>query len=252
MSSFDIRSLLDFKPPRYLCQKCKALLYHLDRFEYKYLYCPMCKVKYLPTQEFSFLESGKYLDSINCGIIFDNLITQGQKLAAIANQFNKASFTYYPPLRSLFEAINNATKFIHFTTYGLSYSIYGALKLKAQLIPIRGIASNIPQKFAEEINKNNNEALNLEMVIFEQSPSSENWAKMPHQKFIVIDGLLAFKGSANLTEDGWRKTAVGLDNIEIVTDIKEIVDINNKLFSPIWGENKSSDINEILMEVIEY
>jgi hypothetical protein len=47
--------------------------------------------------------------------------------------------------------------------------------------------------------------------------------------------LLAFKGSANLTMDGWRKAAKGLDSIEVATDVKEVIDLNNRLFSPVWG-----------------
>lgn len=31
--------------------------------------------------------------------------------------------------------------------------------------------------------------------------------RAPHQKVLVVDGLLAFKGSANLTTAGWRKAA---------------------------------------------
>jgi len=59
---------------------------------------------------------------------------------------------------------------------------------------------------------------------------------MPHQKLVVIDGLLAFKGAANLTLAGWRKAAQGRDVVEVVTDVDEVIDLNNRLFSPIWAE----------------
>ncbi len=64
---------------------------------------------------------------------------------------------------------------------------------------------------------------------------------------IIIDGLLAFKGSANLTLSGWRKAAQGRDVIELVTDLKEVVDLNNRYFSPIWAEFQNTQ--QITMEL---
>jgi hypothetical protein len=52
----------------------------------------------------------------------------------------------------------------------------------------------------------------------------------------VIDGLVAFKGSANLTLTGWRKAMKGLDHVEVVTNVTEVIDLHNKLFSPVWAQ----------------
>jgi phosphatidylserine/phosphatidylglycerophosphate/cardiolipin synthase-like enzyme len=59
---------------------------------------------------------------------------------------------------------------------------------------------------------------------------------MPHQKLVVIDGLFAFKGSANLTLPGWRKSARGRDLVEIVTDVDEVIALHNRFFARLWGE----------------
>ena len=66
--------------------------------------------------------------------------------------------------------------------------------------------------------------------------SESSWRDMPHQKLIVIDGLLAFKGSANLTLNAWRKAAAGRDVVEVVTQVDEVIAMHNRYFSPIWAE----------------
>jgi hypothetical protein len=62
-----------------------------------------------------------------------------------------------------------------------------------------------------------------------------------HQKLVIIDGLLAFKGSANLTLNGWRKAAKGLDLVEVVTDVNEVTQLHNEYFSPAWGQSSKHD-----------
>jgi hypothetical protein len=51
----------------------------------------------------------------------------------------------------------------------------------------------------------------------------------------VIDGLLAFKGSANLTMTGWRKAEIGHEEIEVITDVKKAIALHNRYFSPVWA-----------------
>jgi hypothetical protein len=239
MSDFDIGTLLEFKPPKFLCKKCRSLLYKAAMDWKKRLsWCPVCKVKYVPKDTYEFFQVENYLRDHNKGsnyIEFKDAVAHGQKLAAIAYHFSKDN-EWYPPMRAFFEALSIAEKFIHFVTYGLSHSFYGALKLKSQLIPVRGVAANIHPEFAEEINSHHPEAPNLNIKIFEQRQINIDWESIPHQKLIVIDGLMAFKGAANMTNSGWRKAARGRDHIEIVTNIQEVVELHNKLFSPIWSE----------------
>lgn len=243
MSNFDIGTLLNYKPPRIFCEKCKALLFSIPYdWDKKIAWCPNCKVKYIPTEQFRIYDTIEYLKSTGNAISFKNPIAHGQQLASIAHNFNKGSQSY-PPMRALFEAFASARQFIHFTTFGLSHILFGALKLKAQNIVVRGIAANIHPDFTPEINDYPHEAVKLEIRTFERSHHKHDWKNIPHQKLIVIDGLIAFKGTANLTNEGWRKAALGLDHVEIVTNIKEISELHNKLFSPIWAEsNNNSEI----------
>lgn len=246
MSNFDIGTLLDFKPPKFFCENCKALLYQVSiAWKKEEATCPVCKVKYLPSKQYNYYQVHQYLKDNGHTLHFEDPIKQGQKLAAIAYNLNQGK-EHYPPMRALFETLNGAKKFIHFTTFGLSHILFGALKLKAQSIPIRGIAANIHPDFATEIKDYSNEAPNLAIQIFTRNDSGQKWSNIPHQKLIVVDGLMAFKGAANMTNDGWRKAASGRDHVEVVTNIKEVVELNNKLFSPIWADLRKS--NALMME----
>jgi phage FluMu protein Com len=223
---FDILSLLRFGPPEYFCTECNALLYDFARAD-EGIKCPVCKSIFkISTNPLS-----------HCTLEFDNLLEHGKQLARIALFFEAMEEfpDIYPPMHILFMAIDAAEKFIHFTTFGLSHIILGALKLKAQTIPVRGIVSNVPSDFVKELEPSHENPY-LHVKIFEQG--TDHYLQIPHQKMIVIDGMMAFKGAANLTISGWRKVATGHDYIEVVTNFKEVVELNNKLFSPIWYKTK--------------
>jgi phosphatidylserine/phosphatidylglycerophosphate/cardiolipin synthase-like enzyme len=131
---------------------------------------------------------------------------------------------------------NKAQKFIHFTTFGINQQILGALKLAAQRIRVRGIVSLPPDQawLLPELECYRNEAPGLEIKAV--CASSRNWEELPHQKLVVIDGLLAFKGSVNLTQTAWRKAARGYDEVEVLTDVEKVINLHNRYFSPIWGD----------------
>ncbi|HYX72879.1 MAG TPA: phospholipase D-like domain-containing protein [Nitrososphaera sp.] len=140
-----------------------------------------------------------------------------------------------PPMRALYKTLGHAKSFVHLVTYGISQMHLGALKVIAQKVQVRGIISNADTYLSEEIRDYAAEAPELKLRLFNQS-SSRAERNQPHQKLVVIDGLLAFKGSANLTLSGWRKAAIGRDVIEVVTDINSVKNLHNRLFSPIWAE----------------
>jgi phosphatidylserine/phosphatidylglycerophosphate/cardiolipin synthase-like enzyme len=259
MQSFDITSLLRFKPPKYLCEKCYALLLDAPyNWRTKSARCPVCGVEYHPGEKIAFfpVHIRAYLKNKHLEIQFNDLIEHSQRLASIADdarhflaQFGEDGILY-PPIRALFEVLLNAKKFVHFTTYGISHMFLGALKMAAQRVDVRGIVSNVEGSMLQELTEYGDEAPKLNIKIFKRSGRPESWDTTPHQKIIVVDGLIAFKGSANLTISGWRKAAQRRDVIEVVTDIKEIVDIHNRFFSPIWAE--FSDVQEITMETLPF
>ncbi|GAH10746.1 unnamed protein product, partial [marine sediment metagenome] len=57
-----------------------------------------------------------------------------------------------------------------------------------------------------------------------------------HQKLIVVDGSIAFKGSANATLDGWTKQG---NLIEFVTDRQEIQRLNHLYFAKYLAKKRN-------------
>lgn len=249
--SFDIESLLRFSPPRFLCAKCYGILTsspYDDKSDKEI--CPICKVEYRATEEFhSFREYIKYLKGSH-EIQFSDLFTHCQNLASIsrwARLFlrspNEPIITY-PPIRALFESLQKAEKFVHFITLGISELFLGAIKLTAQRIDIRGIVSNPSKKIIDELRKYPDEAPNLDIKIYEGKDESKKPKSIPHNKLIIIDGLMAIKGSANLHHLAWRKAIEGHEEIDIVTDVKKVIELNNSYFSRIWS--KLSAIEDVI------
>jgi phosphatidylserine/phosphatidylglycerophosphate/cardiolipin synthase-like enzyme len=240
MPGFDIDSLLRFTPPEFLCERCCALLTNVSpalnganhaAHPPAPLRCTVCGVAYVPTEEHP--NPGVYLASRGFALHFGDIIAHSRELARIANALRSTmsgGSNDYPPMRALLEALTGAKQFIHFTTFGMSALLLGALKLAAQRVDVRCIVSGLKhESMFRELNDFQDEAPRLQARIFHNEGQF-----FPHQKLIVIDGLLAFKGSANMTDFGWRKAAQGREVIEIVTDVNEVIDLHNRYFAPVW------------------
>lgn len=245
--SFDIDTLLNFRPPSYHCEKCYGLLSSQD-FSYtikEKATCPICKVEYIVTDRFKYSRDvGSYLESQYLGIKFDNLIAHSKTLAWIGYKLRTASknkFLKFQPMRALLESLGRAEKFVHFASYGLSHLLLGSLKSTALRVPVRGIVSKPEDYVVDEIKRCPDETPALKIQVYGNVESVQKEKPIPHQKIIIIDGLIAFKGSANLTVSGWRKAAEGREIIDFVTDVQEVIDLNNKYFSPIWAEFSDFD-----------
>lgn len=131
----------------------------------------------------------------------------------------------------------SAKKFVHFTTYKISHVFIGSLKTVAQKIPVRGIVSGMDQNSTlEELTTYQRDAYGLNVKVFQR----DNSKVIPHQKIIIIDGLLAIKGSTNLTLNGWRNAEQGLDMIEVATNLREVTELNNRYFSPVWASTSNT------------
>jgi hypothetical protein len=226
---FDLDSLLSFAPPQYLCERCCALLTAVpEQFAYR---CPVCAVAYVPTDEHP--SAAHYLAARGLALRHDDVLAHGRRLALIAQQARagmQGQSPDYPPLRALLEALNTAQHCVHFTTFGISALLVGALKLAAQRIDVRGIISGIKRdEMFRELEGYASEAPRFRARLFSQD---SQW--FPHQKIVIVDGLLAFKGSANMTDIGWRKAAQGREVIEVITDVREVIELNNRFFSPVW------------------
>ncbi len=182
MSNFDISTFRTFNPPKFRCKKCCALLRSMRFSGIDKVFCPVCNVAYVGKQ--TLYDYRKYLKGHDLFIQTDGMIEHCQKLAGIVAFFNDNSADY-PPMKALLDAINAARSFIHFTTYGLSWIIYDALKLKAQTTPICGIASNISTNFLEELNNYPLERGKMQLQVYGQRKQGEEWDAVPHQKLLV-------------------------------------------------------------------
>jgi hypothetical protein len=135
-------------------------------------------------------------------------------------------------------ALSEARSFVHFISWGITQLMIGALKVTAQRVPVRGIVSgSVGEQIMCEVDDFKNESPNLDIKFCETAGLRS--IDIPHQKLIVIDGLLAFKGSANLTQKSWRSAAKGMEIIEVVSNIDEIISLHNQFFSTIWGKMKN-------------
>ncbi|MEP7293296.1 MAG: phospholipase D-like domain-containing protein [Chloroflexota bacterium] len=235
MYSFDIDALLRFTPPLCLCERCFGLLGEIGDA------CPVCGVRYVASQQFP--TTASYLAYKGLDLHFDDLIAHCRDLAQIARS-TRDSFAapqpFYLPMRALLAALQTAERFVHFTTYGISALLLGALKLTAQTVDVRGIIAGVKtENMLRELTDYKDEAPRLNLRLYQESQF------FPHQKIVVIDGLLAFKGSANMTDFGWRKAAHGREVLEPVTDVAEVVDLHNRFFSPVWAAGDTTE--KILM-----
>jgi hypothetical protein len=242
--TLDILSLLNLEQPLAQCQKCLAILPKLARNHKQQIYCSHCGVEYIVNSKFPievvrshFRKQRLYINDI------DDIFEHCKRLASIAHRIQQNT-PDYPPIRGLLEAYKQAKRFIHVNSWGISREFLMTLKLVAQDIPVRGIISLSPDQnwLLDELHNYKNEAPNLQIKTI--CASSDNWDNLPHQKLIVIDGLLAFKGSANLTLAAWRKAQWNYDEVEVVTDVAKVINLHNRYFSSVWA--KLSDYGEAI------
>lgn len=144
-SHFDNQSLTNLPPVLAHCEKCLAISKAMCRNQNQQIYCPVCRVEYVVHDNFHIEPFRAYFRKRGLYIDIDNPIEHIKNLKVIASNVQQYS-PDYPPVKGLFEAINTAQKFIHFTTFGINQQILGALKLTAQRIQVRGIVSLPPDQ----------------------------------------------------------------------------------------------------------
>lgn len=235
MKNFDILSLIDFEPPGWLCDNCLYMFgantksfFDSDQELTKetWLECPVCKKQYFDTKGLIDIES-------------KDTMTHVLKLAKIGSEMQRGiKDRKISPMYVLLEALLAAESFVHISTYGIHQVLLGSLKILSHKIDVRGIISNADGEIATEIRKHENEHPRMKLIPIPQTTRSEN---TPHAKLIIIDGLLAFKGSVNFTLAGWRKLAKSRnEELDVITDVGRIQELNNTLISENWLQHNPS------------
>ena len=239
---FDITSILDFNPPQYICPACRGLMRSYNS-DYKQTptehSCPLCNVVYdveigEPHDDPWHISTLDYFKRNGLRLDHDDLLSHATTLAKVVrdSRGRRGNGTdAWPTMRTFFEVVSRAKYFVHFCSYGMSHQLIGALKMASMRVPVFGFASNVESSTRAELTEYPTEAPGL---IAKVIPTEQNIYDAPHQKLLIVDGLVAFKGSTNLTMAGIRRADRGLDLSETVTDYAEITELNNKLFAPVW------------------
>jgi hypothetical protein len=238
--SFDIEALRHFRPATYWCKKCFALWRNplsecVSYNDHSFLACNICKVKYRPADKYKYRDFPEYLNESSVQPLSHIDVYSHARLFADTPWALRQRSPRLPPLFLLMDTLKSAKSFVHFVSVGITEIMMGILKMAAQSVSIRGIVAGraIGENVISHIKDFKNESPNLEMAFwnYDQFRAMDE----PHQKLIVVDGLLAFKGSSNLTQTAWRSAMNNMDVIEAVSDIEEVINFHNDFFSPLWA-----------------
>jgi phospholipase D-like protein len=265
VAGFDITTLNEFAPPAARCPRCLGLWvedYGAPRVRFS---CPVCSAEFQPpafpilsnpTGDQIFDLGGSpflttyssmygYVFSASPGLRVDlgeNPLSHATGLAQLAAELRGADDDH-PPLQSLMRLLLAARSFIHITTFGLDEFTLGLLELAAQRVLVSTTVSGLDDKMIKVLAPASAEAPALEVRVEggRHDPGDQN-----HGKLIVVDGLLAVTGSTNFTHKAWRKAAVSMEIVEVVTDVRRVSEFNNRYFAPTWARLAAPDTRQSL------
>jgi PLD-like domain len=235
----------------FLCPRCRAILGNpVESDDQGVATCQTCRSRFIPDPSCDYcngkppgqrpcLEVEAFLREWWSAVEIPDVLCHYGLLLEASKQVTREVDYMGNVLTGLFQSLAEAKGFVHFTSWGISHLMLGALKLLSeQNVSVNGIVSGAHPSVIEEVTRSPfEESILMNIVVFPREDSR----RMPHQKLLVIDGLLAFKGSANLTTAGWRKADEQREMIEVVTDPAEIAKLHNRYFSTAWlqwGSNR--------------
>lgn len=158
-------------------------------------------------------------------------------VGALSEEFPSLRFDdsrpQYRPLNHLIEALTMGKHFIHVVTESIDKFFLGMLALKfyEKDIEIHILVWH-PNKLYEDLSKLWKHSVLLKGYERGNRPFTRGiqikTVSKAHQKMVIIDGQIAFKGSANATLDGWTEQG---NIIEFSTDLNDIQILNRNYFS---------------------
>jgi phosphatidylserine/phosphatidylglycerophosphate/cardiolipin synthase-like enzyme len=218
-------------PPRHLCRKCLAIDQpQWDQYdEDRPARCSVCGVQYIATEGYPLWCFDDYLErEVGTSLRFSDPISHATRLARLARQLQTVRGSR-PHLFILNELLLAAEQFVHFVSWGINHSFIGSLKTISHRVPVRGIVSNVNDYTTSELTAYPEESPRFECEVFQGYSA-------PHTKLIIVDGLVALGGSANLTLESWRKIKDGRDRLTVETNTEKVMRDHNDHFSHIWAQ----------------
>lgn len=157
------------------------------------------------------------------------------KMGWLAKRFNETKDVNY-----LIQAISEAEYFIHFATFSFDLFFYGIFTIASQDIPVKGIIGKELRDWKKDILKEGpdaNERLKHSRgreIYFDRA---DKFNKV-HQKVLIIDGLIAFSGSMNLTSNGVKNLKQGKESFEAESVIEKVKEKDHRLFAKHFKKMK--------------
>lgn len=220
--------------PESLCPRCAAILSaELVRGLATDGQCPFCRQVW---KRCVAPDWNRFFHTFDAHLKMDNQEHHAEFLAGLTRHDSEFWGFERAPLGILLDLFASAKKSIHFMTWSISDAWLGALALVAQRLPVRGVIAVMDERQQNMLRHLQEEVYGLDVLIYGTKGQSQ-WSA-PHQKLIVIDGVLAVEGSANLTYNAWAKIAEGKERVRYVTDLAEVRDLNNSHFARNWRRSR--------------
>jgi len=130
----------------------------------------------------------------------------------------------------------SAVHFIHFVTYTLDMFFQGILTVISKKVPVRGVIGLPPDNLKRGLIKEGASSALKNRAGTEIYFDRTEPFKEAHQKLLIIDGVLAFAGSMNLTWNAMDKLSreVRREYLDVITPIAQVKKLNNEYFSPLF------------------
>lgn len=148
----------------------------------------------------------------------------------------------YRPLNYLIQALTKAEYFIHVATESIDGFFLGLLAMKyfEHDIEMRVMVWH-PQKIYPDLKRLMDHSIIFKGYERRERPLARGiliaTVSEVHQKLIIIDGCMAFKGSANATLDGWTRQG---ELIEFVNDSSSIRQLNRRYFAEFMARKRTT------------
>ncbi len=210
-----------------------------------HLVCSVCKSEY---NDFSSLDlrddkesSFEYPISINEYNI--------NSLSALACQFppySEISSLEHNAWELLLKIIQQARKFVHFSTWYTTQEFYDEITGFSDSVAIRGIvgdskSNQLARYVVTDLEENSKRGHPKNADIIFQTGKHHGFRS--HIKLIIIDGIIAIRGSANLAKYAWDnllpRNEDGIlipgEMIDVIATPQEVMRLNNTYFAPYFS-----------------